>query len=144
MENGQLNWVANFIWGIADDVMRDLYVRGKYRDVIFPMLVLRRLDAVLEPAKQAVLEMKERLDAAGVTNQDLALRKELGDELFGDHNVFREKVDASLDKFGMRLSASDRKALLRADILALEKETEGLLEEIIKEKKCAPHFEEEI
>ena len=53
MEQGQLNWVANFIWGIADDVLRDLYVRGKYRDVILPMTVLRRLDAVLEPTKQA-------------------------------------------------------------------------------------------
>ena len=55
MEQGQLNWIANFIWGIADDVLRDLYVRGKYRDVILPMTVLRRLDAVLEPTKQAVL-----------------------------------------------------------------------------------------
>jgi HsdM N-terminal domain len=54
MEQGQLNWIANFIWGIADDVLRDLYVRGKYRDVILPMTVLRRLDAVLEPTKQAV------------------------------------------------------------------------------------------
>ena len=35
---------ANFIWGIADDVLRDLYVRGRYRDVILPMTVLRRLD----------------------------------------------------------------------------------------------------
>jgi type I restriction-modification system DNA methylase subunit len=51
MEQGQLNWIANFIWGIADDVLRDLYVRGKYRDVILPMTVLRRLDAVLEPTK---------------------------------------------------------------------------------------------
>ena len=41
MEQGQLNWIANFIWGIADDVLRDLYVRGKYRDVILPMTVLR-------------------------------------------------------------------------------------------------------
>jgi hypothetical protein len=38
--NGALNWVANFIWGIADDVLRDLYVRGKYRDVILPMTVI--------------------------------------------------------------------------------------------------------
>jgi type I restriction enzyme M protein len=45
-EQGQPNWVANFIWGIADDVLRDLYVRGKYRGVILPMTVLRRLDAV--------------------------------------------------------------------------------------------------
>jgi type I restriction enzyme M protein len=65
MSNGDLNWIANFIWGIADDVLRDLYVRGKYRDVILPVTVLRRLDAVLEPTKQAVLDMKARLDKAG-------------------------------------------------------------------------------
>jgi type I restriction-modification system DNA methylase subunit len=56
MSNNSLNWIANFILGIADDVLRDLYVRGKYRDVILPMMVLRRLDAVLEPTKQAVLD----------------------------------------------------------------------------------------
>jgi type I restriction-modification system DNA methylase subunit len=47
MSNGDLGWITNFIWGIADDVLRDLYVRGKYRDVILPMTVLRRLDAML-------------------------------------------------------------------------------------------------
>ena len=71
----QTNWIANFIWGIADDVLRDLYVRGKYRDVILPMTVLRRLDAVLEPTKQAVLDMKSSLDAAGIVHQDAALRQ---------------------------------------------------------------------
>src|SRR5687767_5614205 len=70
-----LNWIANFIWGIADDVLRDVYVRGKYRDVILPMVVIRRLDAVLEPTKQAVLGMKKMLDTAGITNQDAALRQ---------------------------------------------------------------------
>ena len=43
MSHSQFSWIANFIWGIADDVLRDLYVRGKYRDVILPMTVLRRL-----------------------------------------------------------------------------------------------------
>jgi type I restriction enzyme M protein len=71
----QLNWIANFLWGIADDVLRDLYVRGKYRDVILPMTVLRRLDAVLEPTKQAVLDMKSSLDAAGIVHQDAAIRQ---------------------------------------------------------------------
>jgi type I restriction enzyme M protein len=75
MEQSQLNWVANFIWGIADDVLRDLYVRGKYRDVILPMTVLRRLDAVLEPTKQAVLDMKASLDKAKIANQAQALRQ---------------------------------------------------------------------
>ena len=73
-----LSWIANYIWGIADDVLRDVYVRGKYRDVILPMTVLRRLDAVLEPTKRAVLEMKATLDAAGVANQDAALRQAAG------------------------------------------------------------------
>ena len=54
MTSADLHWIANYIWGIADDVLRDLYVRGKYRDVILPMTVLRRLDAVLEDTKQAV------------------------------------------------------------------------------------------
>src|SRR3989338_6612911 len=82
MGNGDLNWIANFIWGIADDVLRDLYVRGKYRDVILPMLVLRRLDAVLEPTKAAVLAMKDSLDKAGITNQDHALRQEAGQAFY--------------------------------------------------------------
>jgi len=82
MEQNQLSWITNFIWGIADDVLRDIYVRGKYRDVILPMLVLRRLDAVLEPNKQAVLEMKATLDEAGITNQDIALRQAAGQDFY--------------------------------------------------------------
>ena len=82
MSNGGLNWIANYIWGIADDVLRDLYVRGKYRDVILPMTVLRRLDAVLEDGKQAVREMKASLDAAGVVEQDAALRQASGQAFY--------------------------------------------------------------
>jgi len=78
----QLGWITNFIWGIADDVLRDVYVRGKYRDVILPMVVIRRLDAVLEPTKQAVLDMKRNLDAAGVANQGAALRQASGQAFF--------------------------------------------------------------
>src|SRR5205809_4365053 len=82
MEQGQLSWIANFIWGIADDVLRDLYVRGKYRDVILPMTVLRRLDAALEPTKQAVLDMKASLDKAQIVHQDQALRQAAGQAFY--------------------------------------------------------------
>jgi len=82
VEQPQLNWIANFIWGIADDVLRDLYVRGKYRDVILPMTVLRRLDAVLEPTNQAVLDMKTSLDKAGIVHQDQALRQACGQAFY--------------------------------------------------------------
>ena len=82
MDQGQLNWIANFIWGIADDVLRDIYVRGKYRDVILPMVVIRRLDAVLEPSKKAVLAEKERLDRAGVAKPDAKLRQVAGQSFY--------------------------------------------------------------
>ena len=82
LEESRLNWIANFIWGIADDVLRDLYVRGKYRDVILPMMVLRRFDAVLEPSKQAVLDRKVQLDGAGIVHQDQALRQAAGQAFY--------------------------------------------------------------
>lgn len=73
MDNSQHNSLVNFIWGIADDVLRDVYVRGKYRDVILPMTVIRRLDCLLEPTHDAVLAMKEKLDKAKIANQGPAL-----------------------------------------------------------------------
>jgi type I restriction enzyme M protein len=82
MSDNNLSWIANFIWGIADDVLRDLYVRGKYRDVILPMTVLRRLDAVLEPTKQAVLDTKAMLDREKIIQQDGALRDAAGQAFY--------------------------------------------------------------
>ena len=82
MSSSDLHWIANYIWGIADDILRDLYVRGKYRDVILPMTVLRRLDAVLEDSKQAVLDMKASLDKVGVIEQDPALRLASGQAFY--------------------------------------------------------------
>ena len=73
MDNQIHNSIVSFIWGIADDCLRDVYVRGKYRDVILPMTVIRRLDAMLEDTKPAVLNMKKMMDEAGITNQWPAL-----------------------------------------------------------------------
>ena len=73
MDQAQLNWLTNFIWGIADDVLRDLFKRGKYPDVILPMCVIRRRDAVLESTKPQVLETRKLLDDNGITEQTGAL-----------------------------------------------------------------------
>lgn len=73
MDNQEYNSIVSFIWGIADDCLRDVYVRGKYRDVILPMTVIRRLDAMLEGTKEAVLTMKKQLDTAKIDNQWPAL-----------------------------------------------------------------------
>ncbi len=73
MDNKVHDQIVSFIWGIADDCLRDVYVRGKYRDVILPMTVIRRLDAMLESTKPAVLDMKKKLDGAKIDNQWPAL-----------------------------------------------------------------------
>ena len=82
MNQSQHTAIVNFIWGIADDCLRDIYVRGKYRDVILPMTVIRRIDALLETAKQTVLKMKKQLDAAKVTNQHPALCQSAGQAFY--------------------------------------------------------------
>jgi type I restriction enzyme M protein len=107
MNHTQLNWITSFIWNIADDVLRDVYVRGKYRDVILPMTVIRRLDAVLEETKPAVIAMKNQLDTAGVANQDGALRQAAGQAFY------------NISPFTLRdLRARARQQQLRADFEA--------------------------
>ena len=82
MQDTQLSQISNFIWGVADDLLRDLYVRGKYRDVILPMTVLRRLDAVLEPTKQKVLDEKKWADDAGIDDQAPILEDAAGQSFY--------------------------------------------------------------
>ena len=76
------NKIGSFIWGIADDVLRDLFKRGKYPDVILPMCVIRRMDSVLEPTKQAVLATKKMLDSARITEQRAALCESAGQAFY--------------------------------------------------------------
>ncbi len=73
MDNQTHTQIVSFIWGIADDCLRDVYVRGKYRDVILPMTVIRRLDAMLEGTVENVRNTKKMLDEAKVDNQWPAL-----------------------------------------------------------------------
>ena len=64
------NQIVSLIWTIADDVLRDVFLRGQYRDVILPMVVLRRLDALLEPTKDAVEEELKEQKAMGLDEID--------------------------------------------------------------------------
>ena len=102
-----LNWIANYIWGIADDVLRDVYVRGKYRDVILPMTVLRRLDAVLEPTKQAVLDRRESLDAIGVVDQKAALRDAAGQAFYNTSKFTLRDLRARASRQQLRADFED-------------------------------------
>ena len=73
MTHSSHNKLVSFIWSIADDCLRDVYVRGKYRDIILPFVVLRRIDALLEPTKAEVLEevrfQKEDLNIVSLLRQ---------------------------------------------------------------------------
>ena len=107
MDNQEYNSIVSFIWGIADDCLRDVYVRGKYRDVILPMTVIRRLDAMLEDTKQDVLAMKKQLDAAKIDNQWPALCNAAG-QAFCNNSPFLLKD----------LTAKGKKQTLQADFTA--------------------------
>jgi type I restriction enzyme M protein len=82
MDSIKQKQIPAFIWGITDDVLRDLFRRGKYPDVILPMCVLRRLDAVLEPTKKKVLEARAMLDKAGIVEQTAALCEASGQAFY--------------------------------------------------------------
>ena len=86
------NQIVSLIWNIADDVLRDVFLRGQYRDVILPMVVLRRLDALLEPTKDAV-------------EQELKDQKELGLEEIDE--------DALMDVTGLAYFNTSRWTLNR-------------------------------
>lgn len=94
-DQSHLKWIADFIWNIADDRLRDVYVRGKYRDVILPFIVLRRMDAVLEGTKQKVLERKQFLDKNNVAEQDGALRMAAGQAFYNVSEFTLAKLKAS-------------------------------------------------
>ena len=125
------NTIVNFIWGIADNVQRDVYVRGKYRDVILPMTVIRRLDALLEPTKEKVLDMKKQLDAAGIANQDAALCQAAGQSFYIDPGKTQVDYEISFTRHFYKPVPMRTSNEIKADIFALEEESEGLLEQIV-------------
>lgn len=97
--------ISSFIWNIADDVLRGPYARTKYRDIILPMTVIRRLDAVLEPTKAAVLTKKVELDAAGVPEaaQGMALDRAAG-------QAFHNRSPFTLNQLRARSNPETQKA----------------------------------
>jgi HsdM N-terminal domain len=83
MDTALQNKIVSFIWSIADDCLRDVYVRGKYRDVILPMFVLRRLDCLLEETKDAVTEeVRFQREEAGLTDLDPAALRDASGYVF--------------------------------------------------------------
>lgn len=92
MDHSTHNKIVSFIWSIADDCLRDVFVRGKYRDVILPMFVLRRLDCLLEPSKEEVLEeVRFQRDDAEMADLDLHGLREASGYVFYNTSRFTLK-----------------------------------------------------
>jgi type I restriction enzyme M protein len=124
------NAIVNLIWGIADDVLRDVYVRGKYRDVILPMTVLRRLDCLLEPTKDKVLEAHAFLEGHQIQHHAPALAKASGyvfyntsrftfRRLLDEPSQIRDNFQAYLDGFSDNVQVIIEKFKLRNQIQTL-------------------------
>jgi type I restriction enzyme M protein len=145
MNHIQHNQIVNFIWGIADDVLRDVYTRGKYRDIILPFTVLRRLDALLEPSKDKVIEMHEQLNKLKIENQSPQLRKVSRyvfyntskytfKKLLNDPANIRQNLENYLDGFSSDVQDIISKFKLRNQLDTLE---EGNITFPLIEKFCS-------
>lgn len=144
MNQAQHNTIVNFIWSIADDVLRDVYTRGKYRDIILPFTVLRRLDAILEPTKEAVLQMHEKLNTMKIDNQAPQLRKVSGyvfyntskytfKRLLNEPGNIRQNLETYLDGFSSDVQDIISKFKLRNQLETME---EGNITFPLIEKFC--------
>ena len=145
MNHTQHNQIVNFIWSIADDVLRDVYTRGKYRDIILPFTVLRRLDALLEPTKDKVLEMHENLNKMKIDNQAPQLKKVAGyvfyntstftfKKLLNEPSNIRLNLENYLDGFSSNVQDIISKFKLRNQLDTME---EGNITFPLIEKFCS-------
>ena len=143
MQDSQLTTISNLIWNTADAVLRDLYVRGKYRDVILPMTVIRRLDAVLEPTKQQVINLKKRLDEADIADQTGPLQQAAGQQFYNaspftlrdlrnatSQQQLRDNFNAYLDGFSPNVQDILKKFEFRNQTARLS--TGGVLDALIE------------
>ena len=111
METSHSQMVA-LIWNIADDVLRDVFLRGQYRDVILPMVVLRRLDALLEPTKNEVdEEVKEQQEMQLGTLDEDAI-KDITGLSYGETTLFATTEDGGFQT-SMQVKVGDYENSLR-------------------------------
>lgn len=144
MNQPQHNTIVNFIWSIADDVLRGIYSRGKYRDIILPFTVLRRLDAILEPTKEEVLKMHQKLNEMKIDNQAPQLRRVSGyvfyntskytfKKLLNEPGNIRQNLENYLDGFSSDVQDIISKFKLRNQLETME---EGNITFPLIEKFC--------
>lgn len=104
MNTAQYNHLFSFIWNIANDVLVHAFEKGEYKKIIMPMTVLRRLDILLEPTKDAVLERKAQLDAANISNQEPVLFQVTGYPFCNTSRFTMKKLKAEVDPKRLKMN----------------------------------------
>lgn len=107
MEQSQYNALFSFIWNIANDVLVNAFNKGDYKRIILPMLVLRRIDVLLEPTKDSVLERKEQLDAAHFENQAPLLTAVTGYPFYNTSKFTMKTLKSEIDPLRLKINFID-------------------------------------
>ena len=104
MNNSQYNQLFSFIWNIANDVLVHAFEKGEYKKIIMPMMVLRRLDVLLEPTKDKVLERKAMLDKNHITNQEQLLFMETGYPFYNTSKFTMKTLKSEIDPTRLKMN----------------------------------------
>lgn len=96
------NEKVSFIWSIAD-LLRGPYRPNQYKDVILPMTVLRRLDCVLAPTKQKVLDTYEKMQGGPIKNLEPFLKKASGYDFYNISKFTFESLKGDPDNLAANL-----------------------------------------
>ena len=104
MEQSQYNFLFSFIWNIANDVLVNAFNKGDYKKVILPMLVLRRIDVLLEPTKDSVIQMKEQLDKNKIENQAPVLYDITGYPFYNTSKFTMKTLKSEIDPLRLKMN----------------------------------------
>lgn len=107
MDQQQYNKLFSFIWSIANDELVHVFKKSDYRDIIMPMLVLRRLDIMLEPTHKQVLEQKKMLEQRGISNMAPILMNTTGLPFYNTSNFTMKLLTAETDPQRLKSNVND-------------------------------------
>ena len=107
MEQSQYNQLFSFIWNIATDVLVYAFEKGEYKKIIMPMMVLRRIDVLLEPTKEKLLETKKMLDDNQFNNQDPILFSVTGYPFYNTSLFTMKTLKSETDPLRLKMNFTD-------------------------------------
>lgn len=107
MEQAQYNQLFSFIWNIATDVLVYAFDKGEYKKIIMPMMVLRRIDVLLEPTKATLLAQKKMLDDNKIANQDPILFNTTGYPFYNTSLFTMKTLKSETDPLRLKMNFND-------------------------------------